>query len=558
MAALGREVRFLTLIPHTALGNSVRIAANAAGVDTSQVVTDAAPDAQLGTAHNINELDHIEELYGEQKPSPRWRLSFQRRQSSFSKRVDRRMFDWAQALNGASLFCSSGLAASASAPALDTLAYAVKRAQQKRVPVAFELAWAPPADFDAVWHAAKAFGVNVLVVDVSDLKRLCELEKIPSGPLQRGCSPHDLSTSHIATLLEKIRARIRVKVLACPLTKTARTGRWCVRCSVVAVAGEEPVTTPRVVHRPHHPPDMIGGAWLGGFCDSALEARWLASRRGPTRAKVMSAARRGDLLAALALEGKGLCSVPRSDIAFVEARRRDGGANATIGAFGADTVRDRLVRAHKECPFVLAIGGVDDGDVVEPLVAALQRAGVNCVQIDPRSSVSAVVPRLVAALRTAQIHVGAAGVKTAAEAERAALDGVSYVATPGVYADVTKRAQRLGVPVSAAVATTTDVHDALRLGIRHVCLFPAEGLGGLRTVEAHAATFPEARWAAMGGVESCAERYMSHPQMMVVVVDLRSMAGGELLRRREWAALERWLQRLVGLAKAARGTASKL
>ena len=89
------------------------------------------------------------------------------------------------------------------------------------------------------------------------------------------------------------------------------------------------------------------------------------------------------------------------------------------------------------------------------------------------------------------------------------------------------------MPVMPGVATPSEIMLALDLGLDTVKLFPAEANGGLATVKALAAAFPQVRFMPTGGVTvDSAPAYLAHPA--VAAIGGSWMVAPDLLAAGEW------------------------
>ena len=94
------------------------------------------------------------------------------------------------------------------------------------------------------------------------------------------------------------------------------------------------------------------------------------------------------------------------------------------------------------------------------------------------------------------------------------------------------------MPVVPGVATPSEVMQALDLGLDTVKLFPAEANGGLGTIKALAAAFPQVRFMPTGGITAeSAPAYLAHPS--VVAVGGSWMVAGDLLSGGRWDEVAR-------------------
>jgi 2-dehydro-3-deoxyphosphogluconate aldolase/(4S)-4-hydroxy-2-oxoglutarate aldolase len=150
-----------------------------------------------------------------------------------------------------------------------------------------------------------------------------------------------------------------------------------------------------------------------------------------------------------------------------------------------------------------------------PLADALTAGGARCAEVTFRT------PEAEQVLKTMAGHggltVGAGTILTPEQAERAVVAGARFVVSPGFDEEVVAKCRELGVPVVPGVATATELMRALKAGLDTVKLFPAEPLGGLRTLRALAAPFPGMRFVPTGGIDaSRMAAYLAEPAVLAV------------------------------------------
>jgi 2-dehydro-3-deoxyphosphogluconate aldolase/(4S)-4-hydroxy-2-oxoglutarate aldolase len=158
---------------------------------------------------------------------------------------------------------------------------------------------------------------------------------------------------------------------------------------------------------------------------------------------------------------------------------------------------------------------VPDPGPAGPLADALAAGGARCAEVTFRT------PDAEQVLKTMASHggltVGAGTVVTPEQAERAVAAGARFVVSPGFDEEVVVKCGELGVPVVPGIATATELMRALKAGLDTVKLFPAEPLGGLRTLRALAAPFPRARFVPTGGIDaSRMAAYLADPAVLAV------------------------------------------
>jgi 2-dehydro-3-deoxyphosphogluconate aldolase/(4S)-4-hydroxy-2-oxoglutarate aldolase len=147
--------------------------------------------------------------------------------------------------------------------------------------------------------------------------------------------------------------------------------------------------------------------------------------------------------------------------------------------------------------------------------------------------------------------VGAGTVISTDQVDTAVAAGARFVVSPGFSHAVVRRCRELDVPVVPGVATATELMTALDAGITIVKLFPAEPLGGVRTLRSLAAVFPQVRFVPTGGITATnAATYLGEPS--VLAVGGSWMVAPVLLARNSWDAVTRLAAEAVALARRAR------
>ncbi|MEW2395424.1 bifunctional 4-hydroxy-2-oxoglutarate aldolase/2-dehydro-3-deoxy-phosphogluconate aldolase [Streptomyces sp. NPDC046862] len=150
-----------------------------------------------------------------------------------------------------------------------------------------------------------------------------------------------------------------------------------------------------------------------------------------------------------------------------------------------------------------------------PLADALAAGGARCAEVTFRTRGAERVLKEMAA--HGGLAVGAGTVLTPEQAERAVAAGARFVVSPGFDEEVVVRCRELGVPVVPGIATATELMHALRAGLDTVKLFPAEPLGGIRTLRALGAPFPQARFIPTGGIDaSRLAAYLADPAVLAI------------------------------------------
>ncbi|KUO16484.1 keto-deoxy-phosphogluconate aldolase [Streptomyces dysideae] len=164
---------------------------------------------------------------------------------------------------------------------------------------------------------------------------------------------------------------------------------------------------------------------------------------------------------------------------------------------------------------IMPVLTVPDPATAAPLADALTAGGARCAEVAFRTPDAEQVLKAMAA--HGGLAVGAGTVLTPQQAERAVQAGARFVVSPGYVEEVVVRCRELGVAVVPGIATASELMRALKAGLDTVKLFPAEPLGGTRTLNALAAPFPQVRFVPTGGIGLAQlSGYLAHPAVLAI------------------------------------------
>lgn len=164
---------------------------------------------------------------------------------------------------------------------------------------------------------------------------------------------------------------------------------------------------------------------------------------------------------------------------------------------------------------VVPVVVLDDVAQAEPLGDALVAGGLPCAEVTFRTTAGEAALATLAA--RGDLLIGAGTVLTAAQVDRAVDAGAAFIVSPGLSAEVVRRAQERGVTALPGTATASEVQAAVNLGLEAVKLFPARILGGTDMLDALSGPFPGMRFMPSGGVTlASAGEYLQHPAVLAV------------------------------------------
>ena len=201
---------------------------------------------------------------------------------------------------------------------------------------------------------------------------------------------------------------------------------------------------------------------------------------------------------------------------------------------------------------IVPIISIDDADSANPLGDALMAGGLPIAEVTLRTDAAEAAIRTLA--RRGDLLVGAGTVLSPDMAKRAVDAGAKFLVTPGFNPRTVKWAVESGVPIVPGTATPTDMEMALDHGVTVVKYFPAEALGGVKTLKVIAGPFAMMRFVPTGGIaQEQVEQYLAYPK--VLAVGGSWMVTKELVGAGRFEEVERLTRHAVALAGATRGVA---
>jgi 2-dehydro-3-deoxyphosphogluconate aldolase / (4S)-4-hydroxy-2-oxoglutarate aldolase len=179
-----------------------------------------------------------------------------------------------------------------------------------------------------------------------------------------------------------------------------------------------------------------------------------------------------------------------------------------------------------------------------PLARALVAGGIRMLEVTLRTRVAlACIEAIVREVPDAV--VGAGTVRSAADAQAAAMAGARFAVSPGYTQSVGKACHELGLALLPGVATGSEIMAAQEDGYSALKFFPAMQAGGLAMLTAWHGPFGDVKFCPTGGVNAAnATQFLALPNVVCV--------GGSWLTPKEAVAEGNWA-RITQLAREAAG-----
>lgn len=145
---------------------------------------------------------------------------------------------------------------------------------------------------------------------------------------------------------------------------------------------------------------------------------------------------------------------------------------------------------------VVVLGKAED---TVPTLKALKAGGITVAEITFRTACARESVSL-AKKEFPDMVIGAGTVINAVQCRDAISSGADFIVSPGFSKEVLDECRRAGIPYIPGAVTPTEIMTLLSEGIDLIKFFPAEAMGGIKTLKALSSAFPGARFMPTGGI----------------------------------------------------------
>jgi len=148
---------------------------------------------------------------------------------------------------------------------------------------------------------------------------------------------------------------------------------------------------------------------------------------------------------------------------------------------------------------VVPVVKIDHAKDALELGRALLEGGLPCAEITFRTPAAEEAIQILSS-NLPEIILGAGTVLSVDQAEKAVNAGARFIVSPGFNPIVVDWCLENEIPVTPGIATPTEIEMALNKGLNILKYFPAEALGGVKTLKALAGPYLGVRFIPTGGI----------------------------------------------------------
>lgn len=183
-----------------------------------------------------------------------------------------------------------------------------------------------------------------------------------------------------------------------------------------------------------------------------------------------------------------------------------------------------------------------------PMARALVAGGIRMLEVTLRTPVALACIEAIAK-EVPEAVVGAGTLRSAADAQAAALAGARFAVSPGYTHAVGKACQDLGIALLPGVSTGSEIMMAQEDGWTALKFFPAVPAGGTAVLKAWQGPFGDVRFCPTGGISvGNAREFLALPN--VACVGGSWLTPADALASQDWARVTRLASEAAALPRS--------
>lgn len=215
---------------------------------------------------------------------------------------------------------------------------------------------------------------------------------------------------------------------------------------------------------------------------------------------------------------------------------------------GSAAQRPTSLDVMNDAPVIPVIVLTDAAHAV-PLARALVAGGIRMLEVTLRTPAALACIEAMAR-DVPEAVVGAGTVRSAADAQAAAMAGARFAVSPGYSHALGKACHDLALPLLPGVATGSEIMAAQEDGYTALKFFPALQAGGVAMLKAWQGPFSDVKFCPTGGITATnAPEFLALAN--VVCVGGSWLTPAELVARGDWAAVTQLARQAAALRRAA-------
>jgi 2-dehydro-3-deoxyphosphogluconate aldolase/(4S)-4-hydroxy-2-oxoglutarate aldolase len=164
-------------------------------------------------------------------------------------------------------------------------------------------------------------------------------------------------------------------------------------------------------------------------------------------------------------------------------------------------------------PGLIPVIAIEEAAEALPLGRTLLENGLPIAEITFRTKAAAAAIRQLAKL--SELMLGAGTVLSTDQVQEACDAGAQFMVTPGFNPKVVDFCVKNSIPIVPGVCTPTEIEAALEYGLDVLKFFPAESMGGVKSLKAFSGPYSTVKFIPTGGINTSNVRdYLNLPNVL--------------------------------------------
>ena len=197
-------------------------------------------------------------------------------------------------------------------------------------------------------------------------------------------------------------------------------------------------------------------------------------------------------------------------------------------------------------PRLVPVIAIEEAAEAIPLGRTLLENGLPIAEITFRTKAAAAAIRQLAKL--SGLMLGAGTVLSTDQVREACDAGAQFMVTPGLNPKVVDYCVKKSIPIVPGVCTPTEIEAALEYGLDVLKFFPAQSMGGIKSLKAFSGPYSKVKFIPTGGIDTtnvC--DYLNLPN--VLACGGSWMVSKELISSRNYTEIARLTREAVLLCR---------
>ena len=188
-------------------------------------------------------------------------------------------------------------------------------------------------------------------------------------------------------------------------------------------------------------------------------------------------------------------------------------------------------------------------DSTIPLTEALIKGGLSIIEITLRTDAALAAIKKIATSMP-DVIVGAGTVTSVNQVKQAMDSGAKFLVSPGLTSEMIRYCVDHHIPILPGIVTPTELMMGCDFGLEVYKFFPAETMGGVKTLRSLSGPFPQIKFVPTGGINLSNMNTFLH-EKCVLAVGGSWMATKAMIATKDWSQITKTALKSIQISQNA-------